>query len=261
MTDLPSDKTEGKPPAEIKDNAAPAADGASPASRGRGGARPGAGRKPLEGARYDTAVLVRMNRGQKEAFRTLGGSRWLRERLNAERIMTFAAASPALAYPPEDASRIIVLSPDKARLSFADWPSLLAALSQSQNSKAADGAWQDAREAILNARFFALIVKSSALAPAQGAAPEMDESQKSKEPLTVLIIEKAESPALEGARAEADAGSSANPVLAEKGDDFLLASAQAIREAAKRQAEGEEESVSAVRLLGRVRAVTSLRLL
>lgn len=59
---------------------------------GRGGSRPGAGRKPLEGSKLETALMVRVSNAQKETFAAMGGSLWLRNLLD----LGAAAAGPAL---------------------------------------------------------------------------------------------------------------------------------------------------------------------
>jgi len=66
----------------------------------RGGVRPGAGRPRVGTARVAVNVLLR-DEAQQEKFRLLGGSAWLRERIDRAR----------LPIPPESASG---LSPEKS---------------------------------------------------------------------------------------------------------------------------------------------------
>lgn len=49
----------------------------------RGGRRPGAGRKPVEGIRLDQTILVRITDAQKQTFTNLGGCTWIRRVLDA----------------------------------------------------------------------------------------------------------------------------------------------------------------------------------
>ena len=55
---------------------------AASSRNGWGGARPGAGRKPLEGRRLDVKLQVRVTNEQRAKFAALGGGVWLRAHLN-----------------------------------------------------------------------------------------------------------------------------------------------------------------------------------
>ena len=48
----------------------------------RGGRRPGAGRRPVEGKKLEEMVVARMTKEQKSLFRKMGGTKWLRDMLN-----------------------------------------------------------------------------------------------------------------------------------------------------------------------------------
>jgi len=50
---------------------------------GRGGRRPGAGRRPLEGKKLESMVVARLTDEQKSLFQKVGGTKWLRSVLNA----------------------------------------------------------------------------------------------------------------------------------------------------------------------------------
>ena len=49
----------------------------------RGGKRPGAGRRPLEGKKLESMVVARLTDEQKSLFQKIGGTAWLRAVLNA----------------------------------------------------------------------------------------------------------------------------------------------------------------------------------
>ena len=48
----------------------------------RGGARPGGGRKPMSPDGYAVRINLTMTRQQREKLKRLGGSAWLREKLD-----------------------------------------------------------------------------------------------------------------------------------------------------------------------------------
>lgn len=50
--------------------------------RMHGGARPGAGRKPIAEGETSVIVPIRMTPAQKEKFQRLGGATWVRERID-----------------------------------------------------------------------------------------------------------------------------------------------------------------------------------
>lgn len=49
----------------------------------RGGRRPGAGRRPIEGVKLDHTILIRITPAQKKTFSCVGGSAWVRRMLEA----------------------------------------------------------------------------------------------------------------------------------------------------------------------------------
>lgn len=49
----------------------------------RGGRRPGAGRRPIEGVKLDSTILIRITPDQKKTFANMGGSAWVRRMLEA----------------------------------------------------------------------------------------------------------------------------------------------------------------------------------
>lgn len=51
-----------------------------------GGARPGAGRKPLAEGQETQIVSVRLTSAQREKLDALGGAAWIRERIDRARL-------------------------------------------------------------------------------------------------------------------------------------------------------------------------------
>ena len=75
MPPKPRTRTEG---------AAPHAEGVSPYS-GHGGARPGAGRRPLQEGAETVVVSTKMTAAQRDKLARLGGAPWIRERIDKAR--------------------------------------------------------------------------------------------------------------------------------------------------------------------------------
>jgi hypothetical protein len=51
-----------------------------------GGARPGAGRKPLAEGQETQIVSIRLTKAQRDKLDALGGAAWLRERIDRARL-------------------------------------------------------------------------------------------------------------------------------------------------------------------------------
>jgi len=51
----------------------------------KGGARPGAGMKPIYGVAMGHTVSIALTQAQKEKLKRLGGNAWLRARIDAAR--------------------------------------------------------------------------------------------------------------------------------------------------------------------------------
>lgn len=61
-----------------------------------GGARAGAGRKPMQDKAFEKMLNIRVNARQKDVFNELGGAKWLREALDEKTAQTESIEIPGL---------------------------------------------------------------------------------------------------------------------------------------------------------------------
>ena len=257
MTDEP---TVPQVPQETESSASPSTEDESrPTSsthRGRGGARPGAGRPPVEGKRLECLVPVRMSTRQKSAFRTLGGSRWLRETLNAAIAADFSLLpTPIPSSLPEalsGASSAVFLPEDAVRIESARWGALLSG----PDSLPAHG---EQPEALFSERFFALRVPAQLLAGNGRSEPLGTTGEEPADSHDVrMIVEtqgddvRAAKNLLAGSGTTVPKKPSEQPFVARTTTGYLVASSADLLEAGKSQA---------LQILGCVRALCAMRLL
>lgn len=220
--------------------------------RGRGGPRPGAGRPPVEGKRLECLVPVRMSTRQKNAFRTLGGSRWLREKLNEA--ITSDLETPQIdeaASLPQTSSALF-LPQEKVHAESARWGALLAP-AQGGSHPVTD------INALRAERFLALRTAAELLADAgRAGAAIKSEGPHEADGNEVLLIVETQGEDVRAVKNILTAGSSApasyplphGPFIARTTTGFLAGSVQALLDASRSRA---------LDVLGGVRAVCTLR--
>lgn len=258
MTDAPTvpQETESSSSPSTEDETPPV----SSTHRGRGGARPGAGRPPVEGKRLECLVPVRMSTRQKSAFRTLGGSRWLRETLNAAIAADFSllptpipsSLPEALSETLPGASSAVFLPEDAVRIESARWGALLSG----PDSLPAHG---EQPEALFSERFFALRVPAQLLAGNGRSEPPGTTGEEPADSHDVRMIVETQSDdvraaknLLSGSGTTAPKKTSEQTFVARTTTGYLVASSAALLEAGKSQA---------LQILGCVRALCAMRLL